>query len=57
VNNEKDANECLDLVTLKNIKKATSPSLLGLQLRKETPPSKWSLFWSHLIGWKAKNAS
>jgi len=35
--NEKDANECLDLV-LKNIKKATSPSLLGLQLRKETLP-------------------
>ena len=35
--NEKDANECVDLV-LKNIKKATSPSLLGLQLRNEPLP-------------------
>lgn len=35
--NEKDANECLELV-LKNVKKATSPSLLGLQLRNEPLP-------------------
>lgn len=35
--NEKDANECLDLV-MKNVKKATSPSLLGLQLRNERLP-------------------
>lgn len=35
--NEKDANECLDLV-LKNVKRATSPSLLGLQLRNEPLP-------------------
>ncbi|MFI8603609.1 ASCH domain-containing protein [Cellulophaga baltica] len=35
--NEKDANECVELV-LKNTKKATSPSLLGLQLRNEPLP-------------------
>jgi uncharacterized protein YhfF len=35
--NEKDANESLKLV-IKGIKKATSPSLLGLQYRKERLP-------------------
>lgn len=35
--NEKDANECAELV-LKEIKKATSPSLLGLQYRSESLP-------------------
>lgn len=35
--NEKDANECADLV-VKGIKKATTPSLLGLQNRKEPLP-------------------
>nr|WP_298995767.1 ASCH domain-containing protein [uncultured Allomuricauda sp.] len=35
--NEKDANVCSELVN-KEIKRATSHSLLGLQLRKETLP-------------------
>lgn len=35
--NEHDANECAKLV-VNNIKKATSPSLLGLQLRNEPLP-------------------
>ena len=35
--NEKDANTCVDLVC-KDIKRATSHSLLGLQLRKEPLP-------------------
>lgn len=35
--NETDANECATLV-LKGIKRATSPSLLGLQLRNEPLP-------------------
>lgn len=35
--NEKDANECVKLVK-KGIKKATSPSLLGLQYRNEPLP-------------------
>lgn len=35
--NEKDANECLKLV-LKGTKRATSHSLLGLQLRNESLP-------------------
>ncbi len=36
-NNEQDANECAQLVK-KGIKKATSPSLLGLQYRNEPLP-------------------
>lgn len=36
-NNEQDANACATLVK-KGIKRATSPSLLGLQLRKEPLP-------------------
>ena len=36
-NNEQDADECAELV-VKGIKKATSPSLLGIQLRKEKIP-------------------
>ncbi|WP_430907262.1 ASCH domain-containing protein [Maribacter sp. 2-571] len=36
-NNEMDANECAALVK-KGIKRATSPSLLGLQYRKEPLP-------------------
>ncbi len=36
-NNEQDANECAQLVK-KGVKKATSPSLLGLQYRKEPLP-------------------
>ena len=35
--NEHDANECVNLV-VNGIKKATSPSLLGLQLRNEPLP-------------------
>ena len=35
--NEKDADECADLV-LKGVKRATSPSLLGLQYRNERLP-------------------
>lgn len=35
--NEKDANECAKLVK-KGIKRATSPSLLGIQYRKEALP-------------------
>ncbi|MEO9511039.1 MAG: ASCH domain-containing protein [Flavobacteriaceae bacterium] len=35
--NEKDANTCVDLVC-KDVKRATSHSLLGLQLRKEELP-------------------
>lgn len=35
--NEKDANTCLDLVR-KDVKRATSHSLLGLQLRQEALP-------------------
>lgn len=36
-NNEQDANECAELVK-KGIKRAISPSLLGLQYRKEPLP-------------------
>jgi len=51
--NEKDANVLADL-TVKEIKRATSHSLLGLQLRKETLPKIGDFFVVTDWGGKAK---
>lgn len=51
--NEKDANILADL-TVKEIKRATSHSLLGLQLRKETLPKIGDFFVVTDWGGKAK---